>query len=135
MIIYLPSSSDVRYVYVKYANIFLFIWITLTTCVSILDLCIGILFGLDYGIFRVRDFKRSFEICLLTRSLLDRRFRGRTRRDFSPNGPRRPTGRPSCCWRHDGRRFQGLPLVDRQRIPGRLFLHPNPRDHRPQSHH
>lgn len=40
--------------YIKYANIFLFIWMALTALISILDLTVGILFGLDYGTFMVR---------------------------------------------------------------------------------
>uniref|UniRef100_A0A1L8DA46 Putative conserved plasma membrane protein n=1 Tax=Nyssomyia neivai TaxID=330878 RepID=A0A1L8DA46_9DIPT len=35
--------------YVKYANIFLFIWIFLTLGTSVVDMALGILFGLDYG--------------------------------------------------------------------------------------
>ncbi|XP_055688630.1 uncharacterized protein LOC129793076 isoform X2 [Lutzomyia longipalpis] len=35
--------------YIRYANIFLYIWILLTLGVSIVDMALGILFGLDYG--------------------------------------------------------------------------------------
>ncbi|GAB0099181.1 uncharacterized protein DMENIID0001_150270 [Sergentomyia squamirostris] len=36
--------------YIRYANIFLYIWIFFTLALSIVDLALGILFGLDYGI-------------------------------------------------------------------------------------
>lgn len=49
----IPDLLDVRYKYVSYANVFLFIWIILTSLISILDLSFGILFGLDYGTFMV----------------------------------------------------------------------------------
>ncbi|XP_059614453.1 uncharacterized protein LOC132260398 [Phlebotomus argentipes] len=35
--------------YIRYANIFLYIWIFLTLAISIVDMALGILFGLDYG--------------------------------------------------------------------------------------
>ncbi|XP_055708426.1 uncharacterized protein LOC129804821 [Phlebotomus papatasi] len=36
--------------YIRYANIFLYIWIFITLAISIVDMALGILFGLDYGV-------------------------------------------------------------------------------------
>lgn len=40
--------TDVRREYIIWANIFLYFWIAITLAVSIIDLALGILFGLDY---------------------------------------------------------------------------------------
>lgn len=47
--------SDVRYVNLKNANYFLYIWILLAVAVSILDLGLGVAFGLDYDLLRVSE--------------------------------------------------------------------------------
>lgn len=44
----------VRYVNLRNANCFLYIWIVLTLALSILDLVLGIAFGIDYDTLRVR---------------------------------------------------------------------------------
>lgn len=46
-------NLDVRYNYLRHANIFLYFWIFLVTIVSILDLGLGIAFGLDYDTLKV----------------------------------------------------------------------------------
>lgn len=49
----------VQFKYIRFANIFIFIWITLTSIICILDLSFGILFGLDYGTFMVSGIKNA----------------------------------------------------------------------------
>lgn len=46
-------QSDVRYVSLKNANCFLYVWILLVVALSILDLGLGVAFGLDYDVLRV----------------------------------------------------------------------------------
>lgn len=46
--------SGVRYVNLRNANCFLYFWIMLTLGLSILDLVLGIAFGIDYDTLRVR---------------------------------------------------------------------------------
>lgn len=46
-------SADIRYEQLRYANIFLYFWIVLVFGVSILDLGLGIAFGLDYDTLKV----------------------------------------------------------------------------------
>lgn len=47
------AFEDVRYTYLRHANIFLYFWIIITTAISILDLGLGIALGLDYDTLRV----------------------------------------------------------------------------------
>lgn len=42
------SFSDARHKYVRYINVFLYIWIIITMIISVLDLALGILFAIDY---------------------------------------------------------------------------------------
>lgn len=46
-------TVDVRYVNLRNANYFLFVWIFLTVALSILDLGLGVAFGIDYDTLRV----------------------------------------------------------------------------------
>lgn len=57
---FLQFVSDVRYAYLRHANLFLYFWIALTTAVSILDLGLGIALGLDYDTLRV--FRRDIRL-------------------------------------------------------------------------
>lgn len=46
--------------FIKIANIFLYIWITITVALSLMDLAFGILFALDYNDLMVMLFVRLF---------------------------------------------------------------------------
>lgn len=60
------SVAGVRYANLKNANYFLNIWMLLTFALSIMDLCLGIAFGIDYDTLRVNNtiiynkFSRAF---------------------------------------------------------------------------
>lgn len=53
-------DAGVRYANLKNANYFLNIWILLTFALSIMDLCLGIAFGIDYDTLRVSIFWAMF---------------------------------------------------------------------------
>lgn len=48
LIILFHSILDVKNKYIQWVNIFLYFWIAITLAVSVIDLALGILFGVDY---------------------------------------------------------------------------------------
>lgn len=40
--------------YLRFANIFLYVWISITVVIAIIDLGLGIVFGIDFGIFQTQ---------------------------------------------------------------------------------
>lgn len=56
---------DVKRKYLQYVNIFLYFWIGITLAISVIDLALGILFGLDYDRVMVMQILQSNSSCQL----------------------------------------------------------------------
>uniref|UniRef100_A0A182PRX6 Uncharacterized protein n=1 Tax=Anopheles epiroticus TaxID=199890 RepID=A0A182PRX6_9DIPT len=58
----LTLLTNARHKYVRYINVFLYIWIIITMIISVLDLALGILFAIDYDLIVNTLFEYPFGI-------------------------------------------------------------------------